>query len=332
MIGSAPRIAFTIGEPAGIGPDIAIRVAQNPPACKIAVIGDPDLIAERAELLKMPLRIEPWREQVTTSGTMAVLAEPLPASVEPGRLNSRNAESVLRCINRAVDGCLDGHFDAMATGPVHKGVINTAGISFSGHTEYISERTGSPSPVMMLTTGDTRVALVTTHIPLHRVCNEITQERLYRVLQVVIDDMRGKFDIDSPRIAVCGLNPHAGEQGHMGREEIEIISPVIEGVQQQGVRIFGPLPADTVFVPEIQLQFDVILSMYHDQGLPVIKHQGFDRAVNITLGIPIIRTSVDHGTALDRVGHANVNAGSALAALELAAHLAQLKLDSMRVL
>ena len=325
MIESAPRIAFTVGEPAGIGPDIAIRLAHNPSSYKLAVIADPDMMEKRAELLDLPLRIESWQEQTTEPGTMAVVTEPLVETVEPGQLNSRNSRSVLRCIDRAVDGCLGGTFDAMTTGPVHKGVINQAGIRFFGHTEYISERTGAGMPVMMLTTQKTRVALVTTHIPLNQVSKAITPERLDRVIRVLIDDMRAKFNIESPRIAVCGLNPHAGEQGHLGTEEVEIVSPIIEGFKRKGFQIFGPLPADTIFVPEIQRQYDVILTMYHDQGLPVIKHQGFDQAVNVTLGIPIIRTSVDHGTALDRVGDTRIDTGSALAALDLAADLVRIK-------
>jgi 4-hydroxythreonine-4-phosphate dehydrogenase len=318
-----PIIALTLGEPAGIGPDIAIRLAGAPPRCRLAVIGSPSLLKERAMQIGMNLSLEQWRGQLTERGKLAVIDTPLPGTVVPGALNAANASYVLRCLDQAIDGCTSGRFDAMVTGPVHKGVINEAGIPFTGHTEYISERTASELPVMMLTCGSLRVALVTTHVPLKEVSALITRARVEQVIRVLIGELRDKFGLASPRVAVCGLNPHAGEQGHLGMEEIEAIAPAVEAFRERGSRVSGPHPADTVFLPHHADRFDVILAMYHDQGLPVLKYRGFSEAVNVTLGVPLIRTSVDHGTALELAGRPGVDTGSARAALELAIEMAQ---------
>jgi 4-hydroxythreonine-4-phosphate dehydrogenase len=229
---------------------------------------------------------------------------------------------VLRLIDRAIDGTLSGEFDAIVTAPVHKGVINDAGVSFTGHTEYLAERTGAARPVMMLATGDMRVALATTHLPLKAVSDAISIESLCEIATILDQDLRRKWGIVAPRIAVCGLNPHAGEGGHLGDEELSVIGPAIARMRQSGILATGPLPADTVFVPAVLAGYDAVLAMYHDQGLPVIKHAGFDRAVNITLGLPIVRTSVDHGTALDLAGTGRADAGSLVAAVEAAVMIA----------
>ena len=322
-----PRIAFTPGEPAGVGPDIAIKIAESPPRCKLAFIGDPEFLRFRAEQTGSGVAIDEWRQQTAEAGKLVVSPVPLAQPVRCGELDPRNAGSVLQCLDRAIDGCMSGEFDAMVTGPVHKGVINDANIAFTGHTEYISERTASGLPVMLLTCGSLRVALATTHVALKDVSALITRDRIERVIRVLAKDLDEKFGIASPRIAVCGLNPHAGEQGHIGTEEIEQISPVIEKLCNAGHRVSGPHPADTVFLPQNADQYDVILTMYHDQGLPVLKRQGFSEAVNITLGVPVIRTSVDHGTALELAGSGEVDTGSARAALDLAIMLAQTRLN-----
>jgi 4-hydroxythreonine-4-phosphate dehydrogenase len=241
------------------------------------------------------------------------LAEP----AQSGQLNSANARYVLKTITKATKGCMDGVFDAMVTAPVHKGIINEAGFVFTGHTEYIAEMTGG-HPVMMLATPGLRVALVTNHLPLSEVSQAVTHTRLRTVLRVLDQDLRLRFKITSPKILVCGLNPHAGENGHLGKEEIEIIEPVLEGLRKQGLDLRGPLPADTVFTEKYLSSADVVLAMYHDQGLPVLKHKGFGRAVNITLGLPIVRTSVDHGTALELAGTGKADKGSLLYAIETA--------------
>lgn len=318
-----PRIAFTLGEPAGIGPDLAVLIARENMNCSLAVIGDPDLLRQRAGVLALPLGIDPWRGRTVATGALAVVPERLQQPSSPGVLNRANVGYVLRCLDRAIDGCISGEFDAMVTGPIHKGVINDAGTCFTGHTEYIARRTGASLPVMMLTTPNLRVALVTTHVPLSGVSALITRDRLSKVIGILLADLKSKFGLATPRIAVCGLNPHAGEQGHLGREEVEIIGPVIESYRDRGHLVDGPLPADTVFIPGNVIQYDAVLSMYHDQGLPVIKQQGFDQAVNLTLGIPIVRTSVDHGTALRLAGTSAIRTGSTLAAIALAVHLAK---------
>lgn len=248
---------------------------------------------------------------------------PLPAPVEPGRLDTRNARWVLALLDAALAGCRDGTFDAMVTAPVQKSVINDAGVAFTGHTEYLAERCAVPRPVMLLVAGTLRVALATTHLPLSAVSGAITGESLDEILRIVDSDLRARWRIARPRIAVCGLNPHAGEGGHLGREEMEVIAPAIARARAAGIDASGPWPADTVFTPRQLERFDVVLSMFHDQGLPVLKHAGFGNAVNVTLGLPILRTSVDHGTALDMAGTGRADSGSLIAAIELAAALSR---------
>jgi 4-hydroxythreonine-4-phosphate dehydrogenase len=247
---------------------------------------------------------------------------PLRVPAVAGRLDARNSPCVLHLLERACDGALSGEFAAIVTAPVHKGVINDAGIPFTGHTEFLADRTRAPRPVMMLATGSLRVALATTHLPLARVSAAITVDSLCEVLEIVDRDLARWWGIGGPRIAVCGLNPHAGESGHLGDEEIRVIAPAIARMRERGLSVSGPLPADTVFVPRVLADFDVVLAMYHDQGLPVIKHAGFENAVNVTLGLPILRTSVDHGTALDLAGTGLADAGSMAAAIDLAVQLA----------
>ena len=271
------------------------------------------------------MRLQPYRrgEAVTRqAGELCVLHTPLAASCRPGQLDTRNAAQVLAVIDRAVDGCLSGEFGGTVTAPVQKSLLNEAGIAFSGHTEYIAARTGAALPVMLLTAGTLRVALATTHLPLRAVSDAIQGPRLLQILQILDADLRRFFTLPVPRIAVCGLNPHAGENGHLGQEEIATIAPAIERARALGLAVEGPLPADTVFVPRQLERFDVVLAMYHDQGLPVLKHAGFGHAVNVTLGLPIVRTSVDHGTALSLAGRGGADGGSLAAAIALAAQMA----------
>lgn len=303
---SRPRIALTSGEPAGIGPDLCIAIAREPLECELICLADEALIAARARLL-----------QLDTSG-LAIEHHALAAPCTPGKLDARNARYVLSLIDRAADGALDGEFDAIVTAPVHKGIINDAGIPFTGHTEYLAGRTHARLPVMMLATSDLRVALATTHLPLKDVSAAITIDSLCQVLEILDKDLRTWWGIARPRISVCGLNPHAGEGGHLGDEEIRVIAPAIEQMRARGLHVSGPVPADTAFVPAKLADCDAVLAMYHDQGLPVIKHAGFDRAVNVTLGLPILRTSVDHGTALDLAGTGRADHRSLLAAIRLA--------------
>ncbi len=321
---TVPRIALTPGEPAGIGPDLCVMLAQQSQPFELVAIVDPKLLAVRAELLDLPLSIAefvPDRPAVPqTAGSIAVLPVELTAPAVSGQLNEANARYVLKTITRAVRGCLDGLFAAMVTGPVHKGIINAAGIAFSGHTEYIAGISGG-QPVMMLATPGLRVALATTHLPLAEVSRAITHNRLRTVLRILHQELQTRMAIADPRILVCGLNPHAGEGGHLGREEIEIIEPVLAGLRLQGLALEGPLPADTVFTPDYLSRADAILAMYHDQGLPVLKHMGFGKSVNISLGLPLIRTSVDHGTALELAGTGKANPGSLEYALQSAAEM-----------
>ena len=324
---SPPRIAITPGEPAGIGPDLVIELAHTLFDAELVVIGDPRLLRERAALLGQSLELTPFEPQAPREchriGTLKYHEVPLRAPAQPGRLNTANAKYVLETLRVAVDGCLDGRFDALVTGPVHKGIINDAGIPFTGHTEFLAERSGGHHPVMMLAAEDLRVALATTHLPLAEVSAAITRETLERVIRILNHDLRARFRLERPRILVCGLNPHAGEGGHLGREEIEVIEPVLESLRTEGMQLVGPLPADTLFTPRHLAHADAVLAMYHDQGLPVLKHVGFGQAINITLGLPIIRTSVDHGTALELAGSGKAEAGSFHAALDLAIVLAQ---------
>ena len=263
-----------------------------------------------------------WPQQPAPAGSLYVWDTALAAAVVPGELNKANAAYVLHTLTRAGQGCLDGHFAGMITAPVHKGVINEAGIAFSGHTEFLAELTHTEQVVMMLATHGLRVALVTTHLPLKDVAAAITPERLSRVTRILAHDLRTKFGIAQPRILVCGLNPHAGEGGHLGREEIEVIEPALQQLRGEGIDLIGPLPADTLFTPKHLEHCDAVLAMYHDQGLPVLKYEGFGAAVNVTLGLPIIRTSVDHGTALDLAGSGRIDSGSLQVALQTAYQMA----------
>jgi 4-hydroxythreonine-4-phosphate dehydrogenase len=321
-----PRLILTCGEPAGIGPDLCIDIAGRAWQCELIVAGDIEVLRARAQQLRKPLTLLPYEPDdalgVHRSDTLRVLHVPVAAPVRPGQLDRSNAGHVLRLLDRAVDGCLSGEFAAMVTAPVQKSVINDAGIKFSGHTEYLAERTGGAHPVMMLASGSLRVALATTHLPLKDVSAAITSELLQKVLRIVDQDLRTRFAIAAPRIIVCGLNPHAGEAGHLGREEIEVIAPALDALRRTGMQLIGPAPADTAFTAHMLQQADAVLAMFHDQGLPVIKYAGFEKAVNVTLGLPIIRTSVDHGTALSLAGTGTAESGSLAAAVDLALQLA----------
>lgn len=316
-----PRIALTPGEPAGIGPDLCVQLAQEPQACEWVAIADPDLLRQRAQQLGLSLKIRLFdnfkNPEPTPAGCLIVLPSSLTAPVECGQLNVANSRYVLETIRLATQGCIDQTFAAMVTAPVHKGIINDAGIPFSGHTEFIADITGG-TPVMMLATPGLRVALVTTHLPLSQVSAAITPQALIDVIRLLNRDLRQRFGIANPKILVCGLNPHAGENGHLGREEIEIIEPTLNQLRDEGINLLGPLPADTLFTPKYLESADAVLAMYHDQGLPVLKHKGFGQAVNVTLGLPIIRTSVDHGTALELAGSGKANLGSLKFALRTA--------------
>ena len=320
-----PLIALTPGEPAGIGVDLCIQIAQLDLPCSMVVIADRELLRERARLLRLPLEIAdypPIVEAVSGPGVLHVLHISLAEPALPGKLDAANAQYVLSTLRRAVEGCVNGEFNALVTGPVHKGIINDAGIAFTGHTEYLAEQTNS-HPVMMLTGGGMRVALATTHLPLKDVPAAITQPLLEQKLSIIHRDLMAWFRIHHPRIAVAGLNPHAGESGHLGREELDIIIPALDKLRAEGMDLIGPLPADTLFNPSRLKECDCVLAMYHDQGLPVLKHASFGTAVNVTLGLPIIRTSVDHGTALELAGTGQADPGSLLAAIEMAAMLAE---------
>lgn len=317
-------IALTSGESAGIGPDLCLAAAQSARDYPLVCLGDRELLRERAQQLAVPCKLLEYRFEQPPSRAAAelcVLHQPLKHPAVPGQLDRRNAASVLQLIDRAVDGCLSGEFAAMVTAPVQKSVLNDAGIPFTGHTEYIATRCGAALPVMLLAAGKLRVALATTHLPLRAVPAAITRDRLLAVLGILDRDLRRLFGINRPCIAVCGLNPHAGESGHLGTEEQLIIEPALAALRVQGLDVRGPFPADTLFVPRNLAPYDAVLAMYHDQGLPVLKHAGFGTAVNVTLGLPIIRTSVDHGTALDLAGTGRADAGSLLAAIQLAATL-----------
>jgi len=321
-------IALTCGESAGIGPDLCLAAAQQARDYPLVCLADLSLLQERSRALGVSCQFSEYRESLEpprTAGAVSVLHLPLAHRAVCGQLDPRNAHATLQLIDRAVDGCRSGEFAAMVTAPVQKSVINEAGIAFTGHTEYIAARCQVPQAVMLLIAGRLRVALATTHLPLRAVPAAITQERLLAVLQILSHDLRRRFGIAQPRIAVCGLNPHAGESGHLGNEEQLVITPALAAARALGLEVLGPFPADTLFVPRNLEPFDAVLAMYHDQGLPVLKHAGFGAAVNMTLGLPIIRTSVDHGTALDLAGSGRAEAGSLLAAIELAATLSALR-------
>ncbi len=323
------RIALTPGEPAGIGPDLTVMLAQQTRHSHIVAVSDVQLLHTRAEQLKLPLKIHLLPELkpgqvINKPGELCVLPVPLRAPSVSGTLNPANAAYVLATLDAAVDGCVQAQFDAMVTAPLHKGVINDAGIAFTGHTEYLAQRLGC-EPVMMLAantpTGPLRIALATTHLPLSAVATALTQEILERALRILHKDMVMHFGIAHPRILVAGLNPHAGESGHMGREEIDVIEPVLDRLRAENMQLTGPLPADTLFTPHHLQHADAVMAMFHDQGLPVLKYAGFGQAINFTLGLPIIRTSVDHGTALDKAGTGEISSGSLSAALTMAAEL-----------
>ena len=316
------RVVITPGEPAGIGPDLTVQLAQHSWPVELVVCASPALLQQRAAQLGLPLTLRPYQPGVAAepqqAGTLTILPVETAATVTPGELCVANSDYVLATLARACDGCLDGEFAALITGPVHKGVINDAGIAFTGHTEFFADRAGGHRVVMMLATEQLRVALATTHLPLKDVPAAVTRDCLHEVITILHRDLQQKFAIAEPHIYVCGLNPHAGESGHMGREEIETITPALNELRQQGIKLTGPLPADTLFQPKYLQHADAVLAMYHDQGLPVLKFQGFGRAVNITLGLPFIRTSVDHGTALELAGLGQAEPGSFITALNLA--------------
>lgn len=316
-------LLITPGEPAGIGPDlIALQAAEHWSADWV-VVADPQLLAERAQQLKLSLQLKLVTQDTLDAPCAAnevkVLPVQLNVPVTAGQLNPANANYVLATLKLVTDLCLQKKAKGMVTGPVHKGVINEAGIAFTGHTEFLQQRCGSEQVVMLLATADLRVALVTTHLPLSQVAAAITAERITQITRILNHDLQTRFGYKQPRILVCGLNPHAGEGGHLGREEIEIIEPTLEKLRQEGIQLIGPLPADTLFTEKILQQGDAVLAMYHDQGLPVLKHKGFGKAANITLGLPIIRTSVDHGTALELAGKGTADTGSLKTALHYAA-------------
>ena len=316
------RVVITPGEPAGIGPDLVIQLAQRDWPLELVVCADGRLLTERATLLGLPLTLLPYSPEKPAApqraGTLTLLPVALHAEVTPGTLNVENGRYVVETLARACDGCLNGEFSALVTGPVHKGIINDAGVAFTGHTEFFEERAGAPKVVMMLATEELRVALATTHLPLKAVSDAITPDLLREVITILHDDLQNKFGLAEPHVLVCGLNPHAGEGGHMGTEEIDTIIPVLEELRAKGMNLSGPLPADTLFQPKYLDHADAVLAMYHDQGLPVLKYQGFGRGVNITLGLPFIRTSVDHGTALELAGQGKADVGSFITALNLA--------------
>jgi 4-hydroxythreonine-4-phosphate dehydrogenase len=303
---ATPTIVVTTGEPAGVGPELAAALLGGDWNCRFVLAGDGALLEQRGGRPVPPANL---------------LHVPLAVRSRPGQLDAANARYVLALLDAALDGCAAGRFDAIVTAPVHKGIINDAGIPFTGHTEYLAERTGTPLPVMMLVGGGLRVALATTHLPLAAVSAAITTDRLESVLTILDGDLKARFGIAAPRILVCGLNPHAGEGGHLGREEIEVIEPALRRLQAAGLRLTGPVPADTAFLPERLAGHDAVLAMYHDQGLPVLKRAAFGQGVNVTLGLPIVRTSVDHGTALELAGTGRADAGSLQAAARLAVEL-----------
>jgi 4-hydroxythreonine-4-phosphate dehydrogenase len=323
-----PRIVVTSGEPAGIGPDACIALARQDWPADLVIAGDAKLLEQTAaDLGTAPImsNYDPSAAPaVSRAGTLKLLDVPAAQAVVAGRLDTRNAASVIAMLDRACGGCMSGEFAAMVTAPVQKSTLIEAGFDFTGHTEYLAARTGAALPVMMLQNSALRVALVTTHLPLAEVPRAITAERLRATLQIVHDDLSRCFGVAAPRIAVLGLNPHAGESGHLGREEIEVIEPVLEQLRAQGFDVRGPVPADTAFTPHFLAGgVDVVVAMYHDQGLPVIKHEGFGHTVNVTLGLPIIRTSVDHGTALSLARTGRADTGSLESAVRLAISLAR---------
>lgn len=322
-----PAIALTSGEPAGVGPELCLRLIERTDlfrSARIVVLADRQLMAERARLIGFSGQLRDWNPLLpSAAGALDVMHFPLALASQPGRLDVTNAPCVLALLDRALAGCQAGEFAAMVTAPVHKGVINDAGIPFTGHTEYLAEKTDTARVVMMLAGGGLRVALATTHLPLKDVPAAVTQESLEQTLRILHADMGRKYGIYTPRILVAGLNPHAGEGGHLGREEIEVIAPVLERLRSEGMALIGPLPADTLFTPPMLAQGDCVLAMYHDQGLTALKYASFGKGINVTLGLPIIRTSVDHGTALELAGTGRADPGSLYVAVEQAIEMVQ---------
>jgi 4-hydroxythreonine-4-phosphate dehydrogenase len=313
-------LAITAGEPAGIGPDLCLQLQQH--EHPLAVIADKTLLLQRAVQLGINVSLHDYTPAIPTAmGKLSVLHVPLAHPVQAGKLDSANAPYVLETLRRAVQGCVSGEFSGMVTAPVHKGVINDAGIPFTGHTEYLAEQTHTPLVVMMLAGGGMRVALATTHLPLREVADAITAPLLEDVLRILQRDLQRRFGIANPRIFIAGLNPHAGEGGHLGREEIEVMIPVLDKLRAEGFNVSAPIPADTLFAVHRLKECDAVLTMYHDQGLPVLKHASFGEGVNITLGLSFIRTSVDHGTALELAGTGKANVGSLLEAIKVATEM-----------
>lgn len=316
-----PRIALTTGEPAGIGPDLCLMLAQLAPQAHITLIGDYDLLQARAKQRHLPFTLDRYTS-ANHRPSYDIWHIPVADRVVAGRLNPANSHYVLNTLTCAVDGCLNNQFDAIVTAPVHKGVINDAGIAFSGHTEFLADYTHTSRVVMMLVGGGLRVALATTHLPLAQVAQTLNAPMLEDTIRILHADLIQKFGLEQPRILVAGLNPHAGENGYLGNEEQQIINPVLAKLRAEGMQLKGALPADTLFTRQYLDQADCVLAMYHDQGLPVLKHASFGAGVNVTLGLPIIRTSVDHGTALDLAGTGTIDMGSLQAAMALAISLA----------
>ncbi len=322
-----PVIAVTSGEPAGVGPELCLRLLERDFPARLVILADRQLLEARSGAVGLSsdrLKLRDWASELPPErGVVDILHQPLVAPSNPGQLDPANANYVLGLLDRALDGCRSGEFAAMVTAPVHKGVINDAGVYFTGHTEYLAERTNTPRVVMMLAGSKLKVALATTHLPLKDVPAAITQESLEATLRILHADMRSKYGLADPRILVAGLNPHAGEGGYLGMEEIEVITPVLERLRGEGMRLLGPLPADTMFTPPMLEQGDCVLAMYHDQGLTALKYASFGNGINVTLGLPIIRTSVDHGTALELAGTGRADPGSLFVAVEQAIAMAQ---------
>ncbi len=323
MINTIPSIAITAGEPAGIGPDLCLLLATQQLNANITVIGDIEMLASRAKQLNINISLTAFKENAKTEKkSLSVLDIPVNKAVIAGQLNHENSAYVLKTLTKATQACQEGIFDAIVTAPVHKGIINQAGIPFTGHTEFLAELTQTKQVVMMLVGGGLRVALATTHLPISQVATNINKESLEQIIRILHADLINKFNIPKPRILVAGLNPHAGESGYLGNEEITTINPVLEKLRNEGLLLKGALPADTLFTQPHLQNADAVLAMYHDQGLSVLKYASFGQGVNVTLGLPIIRTSVDHGTALELAGTGNINTGSMLAAINLATELA----------
>lgn len=318
-------IAVTSGEPAGVGPELCLRLIERSFAAPLVVLADRHLLAARAAAAGFKGVLRDWDGRLPPqAGTLDIIHSPLPVASRPGHPDPANATYVLALLDRALAGCRCGEFAAMVTAPVHKGVINEAGVPFTGHTEYLAEQTATPRVVMMLAGGGLRVALVTTHLPLKDVPAAVTREAVEQTLRILHVDMAKKYGIARPRILVAGLNPHAGEGGYLGREEIEVIAPVLDQLRAEGMALLGPLPADTMFTPPMLAQGDCVLAMYHDQGLTALKYASFGNGINVTLGLPIIRTSVDHGTALDLAGSGRADPGSLFVAVEQAIEMVRM--------